>query len=54
MKILQIQALLVFGYVLLEPYLEKTNLQYNSEYYSYFTLVVKGELGIWREKHHAC
>ncbi len=47
---------LVFGYVLLEPYLEKTNLQYNSEYYSYFTLVKYVWIcwQIWREKHHAC
>ncbi len=31
------------GYVLLDPFREKTNPQYKSDYYSYFTLVVKGK-----------
>jgi hypothetical protein len=31
------------GYVLLDPFLQKTNPQYDSEYYSYYTLVVKGK-----------
>jgi hypothetical protein len=31
------------GYVLLDPYLEKTNEKYKSDYYEFFTLVVKGQ-----------